>query len=89
MRRVVVTGIGIVSSIGNNKAEVIDSLKRVSGVDFPVREAARRAGDPPELIAGTREIQHALNWTPKYDDLDFIVENALKWEQHLRKKAAA
>jgi 3-oxoacyl-[acyl-carrier-protein] synthase-1 len=27
MRRVVVTGIGIVSSIGNNQAEVLDSLK--------------------------------------------------------------
>ncbi|MDH3918930.1 MAG: hypothetical protein OEU25_12220, partial [Rhodospirillales bacterium] len=27
MRRVVVTGIGIVSSIGNNKHEVLDSLK--------------------------------------------------------------
>ena len=27
MRRVVVTGIGIVSSIGNNKEKVLDSLK--------------------------------------------------------------
>ncbi|KPK51942.1 MAG: 3-oxoacyl-ACP synthase [Thiotrichales bacterium SG8_50] len=35
MRRVVVTGIGIVSSIGNNKAEVIDSLRQGrSGIEF-------------------------------------------------------
>jgi len=35
MRRVVVTGIGIVSSIGNNKAEVTDSLKSgKSGITF-------------------------------------------------------
>lgn len=35
MKRVVVTGIGIVSSIGNNKVEVIDSLKNArSGIEF-------------------------------------------------------
>ena len=35
MRRVVVTGIGIVSSIGNNKAEVVDSLRQGrSGIEF-------------------------------------------------------
>ena len=35
MRRVVVTGIGIVSSIGNNKDEVLDSLRKgASGIDY-------------------------------------------------------
>ena len=35
MRRVVVTGIGIVSSIGNNKEEVLTSLKEGrSGIEF-------------------------------------------------------
>jgi 3-oxoacyl-[acyl-carrier-protein] synthase-1 len=35
MRRVVVTGLGIVSSIGNNKAEVLDSLRQGrSGITF-------------------------------------------------------
>ena len=35
MRRVVVTGIGIVSSLGNNKAEVLASLQQVkSGISF-------------------------------------------------------
>ena len=35
MRRVVITGLGIVSSIGNNKQEVIDSLREgKSGIEF-------------------------------------------------------
>lgn len=35
MKRVVVTGMGIVSSIGNNKSEVLDSLKNgTSGITF-------------------------------------------------------
>ena len=32
MKRVVITGMGIVSSIGNNKIEVLDSLKNKSGI---------------------------------------------------------
>ena len=35
MRRVVVTGMGVVSSIGNNKAEVVDALRQGrSGIEF-------------------------------------------------------
>ena len=35
MRRVVVTGIGVVSSIGNDKDQVLDSLKKgASGIDY-------------------------------------------------------
>jgi len=35
MKRVVVTGLGIVSSIGNNRTEVVDSLKQGrSGITF-------------------------------------------------------
>ena len=42
MRRVVVTGMGIVCSIGNNKAEVLDSLKEGrSGITFQPEYAAQ------------------------------------------------
>ena len=35
MRRVVITGLGIVSSIGNNASEVVNSLKTAkSGISF-------------------------------------------------------
>ena len=42
MRRVVVTGLGIVSSLGNNKSEVLDSLKQGrSGITFQQEYADR------------------------------------------------
>ena len=45
MRRVVVTGIGIVSCLGNNKEEVLDSLQQVrSGIKHNV-DAGQRLGD--------------------------------------------
>ena len=62
--------------------EVIDEVKRLSGVDFPVTETGRRAGDPEALMADNTEIRRNLNWTPRYDDLETIVRTALDWERH-------
>ncbi len=60
--------------------EVIDTVKRLSGMDFPVEETGRRAGDPGALVADNAKIKQVLGWAPDYDDLDVIVGTALKWE---------
>lgn len=64
--------------------EVIAAVKGVTGVDFPVREAPRREGDPARLVADNRRIRALLGWEPRHDDLVFIVETAWKWEQRLQ-----
>lgn len=70
--------------------EVIDSVKRVSGVDFPVAETGPRAGDPVELMADNTRIKAVLGWRPDYDDLDTIVRTAYEWERiWLERKAQA
>ena len=74
---------------GYSVREVIDSVKRVSGVDFKVREVPRRAGDPASLMAGTEQIRSVLGWKPELDSLDEIVAHALNWEQHLMANYAA
>jgi UDP-glucose 4-epimerase len=61
--------------------EVIDAVNRVNGAPIRVREEQRRAGDPPALIARADRIRDKLGWTPKYDDLDFIVKTSLDWER--------
>lgn len=61
--------------------EVIDVVKRLSGVDFPVQETGRRAGDPGALMADNQKISRILGWHPAYDDLDTIVGTALSWEK--------
>ncbi|WP_457600451.1 UDP-glucose 4-epimerase GalE [Hydrogenivirga sp.] len=65
---------------GYSVREVVEAVKRVTGVDFPVEEAPRREGDPPELVADSRKIREALGWEPEYDDLDFIIKTAWEWE---------
>ena len=69
--------------MGYSVLDVIDSVKRVSGRDFPVTFAARRPGDPATIIAKTERIRSLLNWSPKLDDLDAIVLHALNWERRL------
>jgi UDP-glucose 4-epimerase len=69
---------------GASVLEVIDMVKRVSGVDFPVTLSPRRAGDPAALIAGASRIREVLGWVPQFDDLEGIVRQALDWEDKLR-----
>jgi len=66
---------------GYSVKEVIDSVKKVSGVDFKVEIAPRRDGDPAELVADNSKIIKEMGWKPKYNDLEIICESALKWEQ--------
>ena len=63
--------------------KVIEVVKRVAGVDFPVHHGPRRSGDPPELVADNRRIGEVLGWEPRHDDLDFIVRTALDWERKM------
>ena len=68
---------------GYSVREVIAAVERVHGQSLNVREEGRRAGDPPALVADAARIRDTLQWTPQYDDLDFIVGTALRWEQRL------
>ncbi|WP_019563027.1 UDP-glucose 4-epimerase GalE [Thioalkalivibrio sp. ALMg13-2] len=61
--------------------EVLNAVKRASGVDFHVTLGPRREGDPPALMADARRIRQTLAWEPQYADLDQIVRHALAWEQ--------
>lgn len=73
---------------GYSVREVTDVVKRVSGVDFPVRLSPRRAGDPATLVAKADRIRDTLRWRPEHDDLEEIVRHALAWETALRTRNA-
>lgn len=68
---------------GFSVLEVIDTVKRISGKDFPVALGARRPGDPAAIVASPALIEARLGWQPRYADLDTIVASALQWEKAL------
>ena len=74
---------------GSSVLEVIETVKRVSGVDFKVDYAPRREGDPARIVAGSERARAILGWQPQYDDLSTIVGHALAWERQLIMRRAA
>jgi UDP-glucose 4-epimerase len=69
--------------------EVIDTVKRVAGVDFKVKSSGRRPGDPAAIVADAGRIRALLCWAPQFDDLATIVDHALKWEHRRASLRAA
>jgi UDP-glucose 4-epimerase len=66
---------------GYSVRDVIDTAKRVTGKEIPVRMGQRRAGDPAVLIASSDKIKSELGWQPQFQDLGVIIESAWRWLQ--------
>lgn len=64
---------------GYSVREVIETSRRVTGREIPVRVGPRRAGDPAVLIASSDKIKKELGWKPEFQDLEVIIESAWKW----------
>lgn len=62
---------------GTSVREIIDGLRRVSGIDFEVLVEERRAGDPPHLIGDPKRLSEGLGWRA-HRVLDDILKSA--WE---------
>jgi UDP-glucose 4-epimerase len=74
---------------GYSVREVLAAVERAAGRPLVIREEPRRAGDPPSLIARADRIRTVLGWAPRYDRLDQIVGDALRWERKLLAQSAA
>lgn len=68
---------------GYSVRQVVDTVRHVSGIEFPVHEVPRRAGDPPAVVAEASKIRSMLPWRPRHEDLEDIVRVAYGWEQYL------
>ncbi|HET9144912.1 MAG TPA: UDP-glucose 4-epimerase GalE [Sphingomicrobium sp.] len=68
---------------GLSVLEVLDAVDRASGTPVQRVMEGRRAGDPPELVAGNARLLETLDWRPAYADIDRIVGDALAWERTL------
>ena len=64
---------------GHSVREVIAAAARVTGRRVPQREAARRPGDPPVLVAEASRAREALGWVPALSSLDTILATAWAW----------
>jgi len=67
---------------GASVLEVVDAVGRAAGRPVPHGIGARRAGDPPSLVADADRARVVLGWTAKCSSLPQIVTDALRWERN-------
>lgn len=67
---------------GNSVLGVIEIARMVTGKDIPVTFAPRRSGDLEALVADNSRATRELGWTPRYGDIETILEHAWRW--HLK-----
>jgi UDP-glucose 4-epimerase len=74
-----------VFNLGNGNGfsvrEVIAAARSVTGREIPTREAPRRPGDPPMLVAASDRIRSELGWEPHKPTLEEMVADAWAFAQ--------
>lgn len=72
-------------NLGNGEGytvrEVIETARKVTGVDIPVVEVGRRPGDPAVLVASAKRAKEEFGWEPQRHDLEMIVQSAWEWRR--------
>jgi len=63
---------------GYSVHQVVSTVERITGQKVPTHVAARRAGDPPELVADASLVEKLLTWKAKRS-LEEIISSAWKW----------
>jgi UDP-glucose 4-epimerase len=66
---------------GYSVREVVEMVRRVSGVEFSSEDAPPRPGDPAALVANSDLLQSELGWRPRYNELELICRTAYEWEK--------
>ena len=61
-------------------SEVIETARKVTGRPITAHPTARRAGDPPILVASSQKIRRELGWNPAKPDLVTMIADAWEWQ---------
>ncbi|MBD2201030.1 UDP-glucose 4-epimerase GalE [Calothrix sp. FACHB-1219] len=73
------------NALGFSVREVIAAAEAVTGLNIPITECDRRAGDPPSLIGSAEKAREILGWQPQYPGIKEIVQHAWDWHQKRHK----
>ena len=71
--------INLGTGTGYSVRDVIATVERVTGRKVKTRNAPRRVGDPPSLVAAPVRALELLDWRPQWSGLESIVRTAYRW----------
>jgi UDP-glucose 4-epimerase len=65
---------------GRSVRQVIEAARRHAPVAFDTIVGGRRPGDVGSIVANTRALRERFDWTPRFDELETILQTAIQWE---------
>lgn len=85
LKHLLAGGESITLNLGTNQGhsvrQTIELARQITGKPIPAVESARRAGDPPALVADATKARSVLGWTPANSALESIIATAWAWRQ--------
>lgn len=66
---------------GHSVKEILEAAEKVIGEKIPFQITSRRDGDAPSLIADSQVAKAVLNWKPKFENIELMIQTALDWEK--------
>ncbi len=74
------------SGVGFSVKEIVSTVEKLTQQKLPHTVQARRAGDPPILVANYARAKEILNWQPAFSNAENIIQDAWNW--HISKRSA-
>ena len=65
---------------GTSVRQIVDEVKKVTGLPFEETVMARRAGDPPHLIGSPKRINEEMGWHAQYNVEDIVKSAWDAWQ---------
>jgi len=69
---------------GYSVKQVLDAMNKICNRKIKIEYGNRRSGDTVSLVSDTSKLKKTIKWTPNYNNLETILDTAIKWEVKLQ-----
>jgi UDP-glucose 4-epimerase len=69
---------------GYSVKEVLNVTNSLCNNKINILNAPKRSGDAEMVVSDISKLKQMIDWTPKYNKLDFIIKTAIDWELKLQ-----
>ena len=71
---------------GYSVLDVINTANKITGNKIKFEYSKRRPGDAEKLVSNVDKLHENINWKPKFDNLNYIIQTAINWEKKIYEK---
>ncbi len=71
---------------GFSVLDIVNVANKICGHKINYKFSSRRKGDLEQLVSDISKIKNFINWTPKFNNLETIVNSSIEWEKKINEK---